>query len=229
MIHTRDIHTPDTAASPRAASRTPMLLGAILLIATSEFFLAQIIAQSAWPGYSVSQYDISALGITECGPYTNGAGGLTFYACSPLHGVMNAGFILLGVFTIAGVLLTHSIWPQRRLTSVGVALIVISGFGGPLAGFFPANVNLGLHILGALVNFLAAGIGLLLLGIGARTRSGGLAAWSLLLGGTTLAGFVLYNSQTFLGLGPGGMERVIGYSPVVWAIGLGVALLLRAR
>lgn len=112
---------------------------------------------------------------------------------------------------------------------MGVALVVLSGLGGPLAGFFPANVNLGLHVLGALINFLAAGVGLVLLGIGTRTQNGALAAWSLLLGGTTLAGFVLYNSQSFLGLGPGGMERVIGYSPVVWAIGLGIGLLFRAR
>ncbi|MFI5278662.1 MAG: hypothetical protein ACHQ1E_15410, partial [Ktedonobacterales bacterium] len=54
-------------------------------------------------------------------------------------------------------------------------------------------------------------------------------AWSLALGALTLAGFVLYSSQTFLGLGAGGMERVAGFSPVIWAIGLGVALLLRER
>jgi hypothetical membrane protein len=222
-------NTQDATRSPRASYWTKITVGALLLVATSEFFAAQIIAQLAWPSYSVSQYDISALGVTECGPYTNGSGGLTFYACSPLHMVMNAGFILLGVLTIAGVLLTRSIWPQRRLTSVGVALVAVSGLGAALSGLFPANVNLGFHVLGALLNFLTASVGLLLLGIGARKQNGRLAAWSIALGLTTIAGLILYNSQNFLGLGPGGMERVIGYPSVVWDIGLGAALLFQRR
>jgi hypothetical membrane protein len=208
---------------------TAATLGALCLVATSAFFVAQIIAQLVWPGYSVTQYDISALGVTECGPYTNGSGGLTFYACSPLHVVMNAGFILLGVLTIAGVLLTRSTWPQRGLASVGMALVAVSGLGAILSGLSPANVNLGFHVLGALLNFLTASVGLLLLGLGARRRNGWLAAWSIALGLTTIGGLILYNSQTFLGLGPGGMERVIGYPSVVWAIGLGAALLVSAR
>jgi hypothetical membrane protein len=196
---------------------------------TSVFFVAHAIAQLAWPGYSISQYDVSALAVTQCGSYTNGAGGLTFYACSPLHLVMNVGFILTGICTTAGSLLTRSIWLRRRVTSVGVVLVAASGCGAILTGLFPANLNFGLHVLGALIYFLTAGSGILLLGFGVRTRSRRLAAWSLALGGTTIAGFVLYNSQTFLGLGPGGMERVLGFSPVVWAIGLGVALLFQGH
>ncbi len=70
---------------------------------------------------------------------------------------------------------------------------------------------------------------MLLLGLGVRKQNGRLAAWSIALGLTTIAGLILYNSQNFLGLGPGGMERVIGYPSVVWAIGLGVALLVSGR
>lgn len=219
----------DATQPTHAAYWTRLTLGALFLIATGEFFLAQIIAQLAWPGYSVAQYDISALGVTECGPYTNDAVGSSFYACSPLHVVMNAGFILLGVLTIAGVLLTRSMWPRRRLTSLGVALVVVSGFGGPLAGAFPANVNVGPHIFGSVLNFFAASAGILLLGLGVRKRNGRLAAWSIALGLTTIVGLVLYNNHIFLGIGPGGMERMIGYPSVIWAIGLGAALLVRAK
>ncbi|HEX8035222.1 MAG TPA: DUF998 domain-containing protein [Ktedonobacterales bacterium] len=221
--------TIDVAQSVHGPFPTLVRVGAIVLCATSVFFVAQIIAQLAWPGYSVSQYDVSALGVTQCGQYTNGSGGLSFYACSPLHMVMNAGFILVGAFTSAGIILTRSIWPRRRLTRVGVAFVAVSGLGGILAGLFPANLNFGLHVLGALMNFLFAGSGILLLGAGVRKRNGGLAAWSLMLGGIAIMGLILYNSQIFLGLGPGGMERVLGFSPVVWAIGLGVALLFRGH
>src|SRR5215467_3234212 len=196
MVRT-DLPRRDTARPmyTLASQRTQVTVGGLFLIAASEFFLAQIVAQLAWPGYSVTQYDISALGVTECGPYTNGSGELTFYACSPLHNVMNAGFILLGVLTIAGILLTRSIWPRRRLTSVGVALVALSGLGAILSGLFPANVNLGFHVLGALLNFLTASVGLLLLGIGVRKRNGRLAAWSIALGLTAIVGIALYNSQ----------------------------------
>jgi hypothetical membrane protein len=219
----------DTARPTHATYWTRLTIGALLLIATSEFFLAQIIAQLAWPGYSVSQYDISALGVTECGPYTNEAAGTSFYACSPLHAVMNAGFVLLGILTIAGVLLTRAVWPRRRLTSVGLALVVVSGLGGPLAGLFPANVNLGLHLFGSILNFFTASVGILLLGLGVRKQNGRLAAWSIALGLTTIVGLVLYNNHMFLGIGPGGMERVIGYPSVIWSIGLGAALLFQSR
>ncbi len=210
MTHT-DIASQPTQASASPRYWTRVRVGALFLIATSEFFLAQVVAQLAWPGYSMSRYDISALGVTRCGPYTNGSGGLTFYACSPLHVVMNAGFVVLGVCTIAGVLLTRSIWPLRRLARIGVALVVVSGLGPMIAGIFPANVNLGLHTLGAVLNFLAASTGLVLLGIAVRKRNGWLAAWSIALGSITIVGLALYGHQIFLGLGPGGMERVIGY------------------
>jgi hypothetical membrane protein len=90
--------------------------------------------------------------------------------------------------------LTRSIWRQRRLTSVGVALVAVSGLGAILSGLFPANVNPGFHVLGALLNFLTASIGLLLLGLGVRKRNGWLAAWSIALGLTTISGLILYNS-----------------------------------
>ncbi len=51
-------NTHDATQSPHTSYWTRTTLGALLLVATSEFFLAQIIAQLAWPGYSVSQYDI---------------------------------------------------------------------------------------------------------------------------------------------------------------------------
>lgn len=233
MLHLND--APQAVAGrpvtpqPRAWYRSRVTIGALLLCATSLFFVAHIIAQLAWPGYSVSQYDVSALGITQCGTFTNGAGGLTFYACSPLHVVMNAGLILNGVFTSIGVLLTRSIWPRRRLARVGVTLVALSGVGAILSGLFPANIIFALHVLGALIDFVAAGLGVLLLGLATLKREPKVGAWNLALGALTLAGFVLYSSQTFLGLGAGGMERVAGFSPVIWAIGLGVALLLRER
>jgi hypothetical membrane protein len=105
----------------------------------------------------------------------------------------------------------------------------VSGLGGPLAGIFPANVNLEAHVFGSILNFFSASVGILLLGIGARKQSRWLAAWSIALGLTTIVGLALYQNHLFLEIGPGGMERLIGYPSVIWAIGLGAALLISAR
>jgi hypothetical protein len=43
----------------------------------------------------------------------------------------------------------------------------------------------------------------------------------VLLGLATLVAMVLFASNTYLGLGAGGMERMIVYPVLLWSIGLG--------
>src|SRR5262245_29880110 len=50
--------------------------------------------------------------------------------CSPLHAVMNAGFILLGVQIVPGAFLARGAWPRRRLTTSGLVLVSLGGPGG---------------------------------------------------------------------------------------------------
>src|SRR5215470_8618446 len=60
--------------------------GAVLWIATLEYFLAQIIAQWAWSDYDPLRYDVSALGATHCGPFIDPISHVSLgYFCSPLH------------------------------------------------------------------------------------------------------------------------------------------------
>jgi hypothetical protein len=47
---------------------------------------------------------------------------------------MNTMFVVVGVLTSAGAVLTRGIWPRRRVTSVGVAIVVLAGVGGILVG-----------------------------------------------------------------------------------------------
>ena len=70
------------AATPRA-----VVLGAVLWVLSSAFFVDQLIAQaaSARP-YSMATNLISDLGVTACGPAV----------CSPLHGFMKATFVAVG-------------------------------------------------------------------------------------------------------------------------------------
>jgi hypothetical membrane protein len=48
---------------------------------------------------------------------------------------------------------------------------------------------------------------------------------SVVLGGVSLVALVLFASRFHLGLGVGGMERVIAYPLLLWAIGFGGQLI----
>jgi hypothetical membrane protein len=57
-----------------------------------------------------------------------------------------------------------------------------------------------------------------------RLLSPPLSHLSVVLGVLVLAALALYGSGTFLGLGPGGMERMIAYPALLWVIGAGANL-----
>lgn len=203
-----------------------MKVGAISLIATAEYFVAQVIAQLGWPGYSIANLDVSALGVTVCGPFTDPTTHVTIQACSPLHLVMNAGFVLLGLLTIIGIYLTRSYWPKRKLSTVGLSFIALGGFGEVLSGLFPGNVNVPLHATGALLHWIIGGIGILLIGFAVRKIHGRLATFSFACAALSLIGFFLYGSQVYFGLGRGGMERLTAYPLTLWLIVVGVTILM---
>ncbi len=127
------------------------------------FFGTQLAAQAVFtPAYSLLDNRISDLGNTTCGPW------LTFaFACSPLHTLVNAGFIATGVLFGLGSALTGPAWPGRRLTKAGLACVALAGLGFVLVGLNPENVNIRLHLLGA-TNLITSNLGLLLLGLSTR-------------------------------------------------------------
>jgi hypothetical protein len=51
---------------------------------------------------------------------------------------------------------------------------------------------------------------------------------SVTLGLMTLGAMVLYATKTYLGLGVGGMERMIAYPSLMWAAGFGGYLIAHA-
>jgi hypothetical membrane protein len=66
--------------------------------------------QAAWrTPYSWMVNPLSDLGAVHCQRTGSGAP-LPRYVCSPLHGVVNASVIVLGVLLAGGVLLTSSCW-----------------------------------------------------------------------------------------------------------------------
>jgi hypothetical membrane protein len=191
---------------------------------TVAYLVIQPVVAAAWPTpYDLATNSISDLGVTRCGSYPQLADRVV-YACSPRHALMNTVFVLVGLLTAAGAVLTRGVWPRRRLTWVGVAFVVLAGVGGILVGLAPADVNLAVHAAGALLQVPGA-VGPLLLGVAAWRVQRGVAAFSVGCGVVGSAACLLYFSGSDLGLGLGVMEHLAFDPLTVWTTVLGVVLL----
>ncbi|WP_158562804.1 DUF998 domain-containing protein [Marinitenerispora sediminis] len=215
MLGTEEHEVPAVSRSTR--------LGAIAwLLGAAQFLAAHLVVQWAWPQpYSWSANNVSDLGAVECGDWAGR------YICSPLHGVMNASFVLQGVAFIAGALLVRTLWRRGAVASWGAGvLLAVAGAGWIIVGLAPADVQPQAHSAGALL--LAAGnVGLVLAGLGAR--AGALrptASTALVLGLVGVAATVLFMTGIDLGLGLGGMERFWILPAQIWTVLAGAVLLL---
>ena len=187
-----------------------------------QYFLAQLIVARRWsPPYSLSRNTISDLGNTACGPYG------TRFVCSPWHGVMDASFVVLGLTMALGSACLLQQVPARRGTTIGVALMAAAGFGVILVGLFPENSVPEIHGTGAALSFLLGNAGIIVLG-GSVSLPASLRVYSFLAGAIALAALGCFASGRYLGLGEGGLERVVAYPQTVWLIVTGLVL-LRAR
>jgi len=199
-------------------------LGAISWILAAQFFVAQVVVASAWPlPFDLAERYISDLGNTVCGPYPAGSNTIV---CSPWHAWMNASFILLGITMGAGALLIRQAFRRGGLALAARICFVMAGAGVALVGWFPENANMALHAAGAGLNFVLGNIALVLFGLTLTPDVARSWRWlGVAAGCVGLAGTALFVSGAYLGLGPGGMERVAAYPMPLWQIAMGMMLL----
>lgn len=190
-------------------------VGALCWLLTVEFFVAQFVAQAAWPGYSMAVNDISLLGVISCGAFINPAPGGIEPVCSPLNLVFNAGMAINGALVVLGAWLTRGLWPASRLAGGGLVLLALGGIGTILAGVFPLDVSLPMHTLGAGLALGLACFGFFLVAAAVRRPYPAYAVYSLATGGIALLGFVLYVAEIYLG-GRGTIERVAAWPQTLW-------------
>jgi hypothetical membrane protein len=198
--------------------------GAILWLLSAQYYIVQVMTANGWAkinGYSWANNTISDLANTRCGAYGDRL------VCSPLHTLMNGSFILLGITMAAGSLL---LWPYlavNRPARLGLACMVIAGAGTILIGLFPENTVSALHITGAALPFILGNFGMILLGIAFDKFPPLLRGFSILCGSAGLIALVLFMTQTYLGLGIGGMERLAAYPQSIWMIVTATFLILK--
>src|SRR3989440_6841817 len=174
--------------------------GLFLLAGTTQFAIGMIIAEAVDPSYSVSTNYISDLGVR--------AGAAVF----------NTSIILLGITILATSWFLLRAFKDRIL----MILVLLAGVGAVGVGVFTEAFGV-LHAIVSFITFLFAGLSAIL---AFRILRPPLSYVSVLLGVGSLAALGLFISNNFLGLGNGGMERVIVYPVLTWGIGFGSFLFL---
>lgn len=169
------------------------LAGALLFVGSVQFLLGLIIAESLYPGYSVSENYISDLGV--------GSPALIF----------NSSVFLLGVTVVAGAYFIQHAF-GFRLFSV---LLTLTGIGAMGVGLFPETAGT-IHGVVSLITFLFGGLSAI---TSYKLLKPPLSYSAVPLGALSLVALALFGSGVYLGLGWGGMERMIAYPTLLWAVG----------
>ena len=193
--------------------RDPLRLpGALLFIAVAQFIPALAIAEALHPNYNVSSQPISDLGAT-----CRTVSGVT--SCSvvePSAIIFDASVFLLGLLDLAAGYLIFE--RGEKVLSVVVAFAAVGAMG---VGLFPETTG-NVHLIASLVTFLFAGLSAIL---SFRLVERPVSYLFAALGAASLLALLLYASSTYLGLGQGGMERMIAYPELLWSAGFGAYLM----
>jgi hypothetical membrane protein len=208
-----------------------MIFGSVLWTLCLQYFIAEAIAISGWPGsYSLRENYISDLGAAHCGASAGGPVGAQSVICSPLHLLMNASFLLQGLLIVFGALLVRPSFPKRGLWAAAMRLIGVAGVGVFVVGLAPEDVAPKLHFVGAVANLVCCNAGMAAMGIAMlhwKEPAYAMGLIALAAGMTGLFGFAFLAVGVYLGLGVGGMERVVAYPFPLWLASVGILLLRR--
>lgn len=179
--------------------------GILLIAGGSVTLLGFVTAASLYPGYSVADQTISALGASD--------------APTESETVFNLAMTVSGLFAVGGAAALQRAGESRLLATV----IGITGLGGMIGiAVFPAQAGTP-HAIAALIAFGGIGLAAMVAGL----RYGGAFGWVSLVLGTAellaLVGFITLKGSNPLGVG--GLERWVAYSGAIWVIAFGGFLL----
>lgn len=141
---------------------------------------------------------------------------------------MNVSFVVLGVTMIAGSFLIRYAAQSTKSRSLGFAFLAIAGVGVVMVGVFSENKAATLHALGAALPFLVGNVGVIVLGL-SLDHPLALRLFTVLSGVVALSALAFYANGHYVGLGEGGMERVVAYPQTVWLIVVGTYQMRRVQ
>jgi hypothetical membrane protein len=193
--------------------------GILFFIASTQFVLGLIIAEATYPNYSLSNNYISDLGV------------------GPSSMIFNTSVFILGLLSIIGAYFLPRTANFRTLT----ILIALMAIGAMCTGIFTKDFTI-IHGAVSSMVFFFGGLSAI---ISFKVLKMPLSAMSVILGLMTLGALALFaagllisgaytsteapTSDFFLGLGPGGMERMIIYPAIIWLAGFSGHLIAQSE
>jgi hypothetical membrane protein len=179
--------------------------GTLLFVGAGQFAFFLTLAEIYYRGYDVSLNTISDLGAT-C------RGGVCEFV-QPSSDIFNASVVLLGILLV---LTAYYLW--KGAESKGLSLFqLLVGIGAMGIGIFNESYGV-VHVFFSAFAFVSAGIQALLV---FRVAKAPYSYFSMVTGIVTIVATVLYATDTYLGLGQGGMERMVVYPVLIGGIAFG--------
>lgn len=190
--------------------------GAVMFVGASQFILFVVVAESLYPGYSISDNYISDLGV------------------GPSALIFNSSVFLLGLSAVISVHFLQGFISGNRAFRV---FLLLCGVGAMGVGIFPENFGF-IHTLFSLLAFLFGALSAI---VSFKIQKPPLSYISIILGVLSIATLMLFAiseyciymyqgfSLNYLGIGRGGLERIIAYPIILWAMGFGGSLIGRSK
>jgi len=166
--------------------------GTLLFVGSIQFLLCMIIAETLYPNYSASDNYISDLGV--------GTTSLIF----------NSSVFLLGVTALASAYFIQHAFNSKIVP----VLLILTGIGAMGVGLFPETFP-EIHSIASLITFTFGGLAAIM---SHKLGKPPFSYFSVLLGAFSLVALALFITDIHLGLGKGGMERMIAYPTLLWAV-----------
>jgi len=177
--------------------------GALFFVAVTQFVLGLIVSEALYSGYSISDNYISDLGV------------------GPSSMIFNSSVFLMGLLLIIGTYFLQRAFHFELLT----VMLVLTAIGAMGVGVFTEDFGT-IHAVVSLITFLFSGLSAIFSVICSYVHKFSLvkmpfSAISVILGLITLGALGLFVGKIYLGLGVGGMERMIVYPVLMWIAGFG--------
>lgn len=179
--------------------------GTLLVVGVGQFAFCFALAEIYYPGYDVSSNFISDLGAT-C------RGGVCKFV-QPSSDIFNASVALMGLMLV---LTSYYLWKGSGAKALSF-FEGLAGVGAMGVGIFNESFGAA-HVFFSALTFVSAGVQALLV---FKVAKAPYSYFSTVTGVVTLVATVLYASDTYLGLGQGGMERMVAYPVLIGGIALG--------
>jgi hypothetical membrane protein len=177
-------------------ARYGLISGLLIILGVIQFTILMVVCEALYPNYSVAYNYISDLGAGLTAP------------------IFNSSIILLGIVVVISSRLLYQVFKSRLLSIV----LFLTGFGAAGVGVFPEGSPHNLHTVMSAVTFIFAGV----TPITAYRFTPKPISWiSIMMGIVSLVALGLFTSENYLGLGHGGMERMIVYPVLLWALVFG--------